>query len=365
MRVPFLDLKHFWRKHERELEQVFARVGSSGIYLNGPETRAFEDEFAKFCDSEFCVSVHSGLDALKILLMSVGIGPGDTVLVSSNTFIATWLAIDAVGANIKPIETCESTLNLKLDDIRNALDENVKAVITVNMYGNPIDLRDLYKSLRERGIWLFQDQAQSHGAKIENVNVCQFSDASAFSFYPGKNLGAFGDGGAIVTNDTRIASKSRQIANYGQKEKYNHTQIGVNSRLGELQAGILSLKLKQLAEVIEIRQLQAKRYFDALSNDYVAIPEFRYFENSVFHLFPIFVRNGHRDLFRDFLIQMGVETLIHYPIPPHKQAIFEKFQMLYPNTEKICDCIVSLPIGPHLNEQDIDYVVTMVNDFKM
>jgi dTDP-4-amino-4,6-dideoxygalactose transaminase len=367
MKIPFLDLKKFWNENDCQLTEIIKEVGSSGIYLNGYWTSAFEAEFAKFCMSDYCVSVHSGLDAIKISLQALGVGAGDKVLVSSHTYIATFLAIKEVGATPVPIDSCSSSLNMSVGKLLEALDESIKAVITVNMYGNPMDLRELYSLLKARGIYLIQDQAQSHGATINGENVCLHSDISTFSFYPGKNLGALADGGAIVTNLGPVAEVCRKIANYGQSEKYKHDINGCNSRLGDLQAALLQYKLEHdYPRSLSHRKWQADLYFSRLKNINLEIPKKLEFSNSVFHLFPVLVDKNLRQSFIKYLASVGIETIVHYPTPPHKQGCFAGFVPPYSLdiTEDICNRTLSLPIGPHLNVKQVEYVCERVNSFK-
>ena len=367
MKIPFLDLKKFWNENDNHLTEIIKEVGSSGIYLNGYWTSAFETEFAKFCMSDYCVSVHSGLDAIKISLQALGVGAGDKVLVSSHTYIATFLAIKEVGATPVPIDSCSSSLNMSAGRLLEALDDSIKAVITVNMHGNPMDLREVYDLLKGRGIYLIQDQAQSHGASVSGENVCLHSDISTFSFYPGKNLGALGDGGAIVTNVESIAQVCRKIANYGQSEKYKHDIYGCNSRLGDLQAALLRYKLvNDYPKSLSDRKWQADHYFSRLKNTNLEMPKKSEFSNSVFHLFPVLIDKNLRQRFVEYLASVGIEAIIHYPTPPHKQRCFAGFlpPFALDVTEDICSRTLSLPIGSHLNMKQVEYVCERVNSFK-
>lgn len=362
MKVPFLDLQSINLQQGSELEEVFSRVLRGGQYINGDQVKAFEAEFSHYCGTKFCVGVGNGLDALKLILKAYEIGPGDEVIVPSNTFIATWLAITDCGGTIVPVPPSYATYNLDPGKIEAAVTPKTRAIIPVHLYGQPAAMDDIKEISQKYDLKIIEDGAQAHGALYKGSRTGSLSDACAFSFYPGKNLGALGDGGAVVTSDENLAIKIRELANYGSLSKYRHEVIGFNSRLDEIQAAFLRIKLSRLDEMNLIRNTQAKLYLQLLKNLPVQLPKLIDDVTSAWHLFVI--RTARRDELIQFLAKSGVTALIHYPIPPgnsgaYKNSGFSPEKSLI----EMSDEILSLPIGPHLTALQIQYVAEQINFF--
>ncbi|AWX58576.1 DegT/DnrJ/EryC1/StrS family aminotransferase [Brevibacillus brevis] len=361
--IPFLDLKAINAQYEMEIEREIKKVISSGWYVLGEEVRLFEREFADFCGSKYCIGVANGLDALTLILRAYGIGYGDEVIVPANTFIATVLAVSAVGAKPILVEPDPKSYNIDPDQIVNNITPQTKAIIPVHLYGQLAEMEQILQIAKTYGLKVIEDAAQAHGAKIKEIRAGSFGDAGAFSFYPGKNLGALGDGGAITTSDDSLAEKIRILRNYGSIKKYENIEKGVNSRLDEIQAAILRIKLRNLDSDNELRKNVAKCYLDNIHNPQVILPNIvRDDRSHVWHLFV--VRSKRRDQLRSYLMENGVETLIHYPIPPHKQLAYSDLNhMELTITEEIHKEILSLPISPIMNKEDIEKVIYLVNHF--
>ena len=341
MKVPFLDIGAQNRMIQPELDAAYRRVMESGSYILGQEVDAFEREWADYCGYKHCVGVASGLDALKLILMGYGIGPGDEVIVPSNTYIATWLAVTAVGARVVPVEP-DYSMNIDPDLVGEAITSRTKAILGVHLYGKECDVDRLRLSTEAHGLKLIIDAAQGHGLK-------QLGDAAGFSFYPTKNLGCFGDGGAVVTNDTRLADRIATLRNYGSPNKNTFVLRGINSRLDELQAAFLRAKLPYLNAWNEIRQYNASRY----SRDLPIVSG----ADNVWH--QCVMTWWDRDEFRRELESIGVATAVHYPKPPHLQAAymdhgFRRGQ--FPIAERLAEQCVSLPIGPELTIGQVEHV---------
>jgi dTDP-4-amino-4,6-dideoxygalactose transaminase len=362
--VPFLDLLSSNRELKAEIEAAVERVVESGFYLLGKELDSFESEFAQYVAVKHCVGVGSGLDALHLALRAFGVGPGDEVLVPSNTYIATWLAVTYAGARPIPVEPDERTYNLDAKRIEAAITSRTKAVVPVHLYGQPADMDPIVEIAQKYKLWVLEDAAQAHGARYRGKRVGGIGDAAAWSFYPGKNLGALGDGGAVTTNNHDVAERIRALRNYGSKVKYYNEFKGFNSRLDEIQAAILRVKLKHLEEWNCRRRKIAALYMRELKDLDLLLPFNPDWAESVFHLFV--VRNSRRDTFRKHLESVGVETLIHYPVPPHLQCAYKDLGMKsgdFPISERIHEQILSLPIGPHLTESQAEYVIKAAKDF--
>jgi len=349
-KIPFLDLKQTYLELNTELETAVQRVMNSGWYIHGEELSAFESEFAEYCGVKYCIGVGTGLDALHLILRALDIGDGDEVIVPSNTFIATWLAVSYAGATPVPIEPDETTHNIDPGRIEEAITERTKAIIPVHLYGQPADMEPILEIARKYGLKIVEDAAQAHGARYKGSRVGGLGDAAGFSFYPAKNLGAFGDGGAVTTNDPGIGEKVRRLSNYGSEIKYRHDTKGFNSRLDELQAAILRVKLKHLDEWNARRLELANCYRQHLAGTKVLLPEISVGLESVFHLFVI--RSRNRDVLQAGLKEAGVETLIHYPTPPHKQVAYSSIACYnLPIAEHLAREVLSLPMGPHLTSE--------------
>lgn len=360
--ISFLDVGRLNATLHNEIKEAFRRVSVSGNYILGVELENFEKEFAQYSHVNYCVGVASGLDALSILLKCYGIGEGDEVIVPSHTFIATWLAVTKIGAIPVPVEPDIKTFNIDPNLITSAITKKTKAIIPVHLYGRPANLDCINKIAKEKNLLVIADAAQSHGARYKSNFPETLVHASATSFYPGKNLGALGDGGAILTNDENIAAKAKEMRNYGSIIKYSHNSIGENSRLDEIQAAFLSAKLKLLDIWNLERNRVAKRYLKNINNKAIKIPYLPEDSYSVWHLFVIMTANRNR--LRDYLHENGILTGIHYPIPPHKQKCYSNFnQLSLPVAEKISNEALSLPMSPLLSDDDVDYISEKINTF--
>lgn len=358
MTLPFLDLKPAYSELKNELERAYHRVMASGRYLFGQELEAFEHEFAAFCEVESCVALRTGLDALHLTLRAMGIGLGDEVLVPSNTFIATWLAVTCSGATPIPVEPDPLTYNMNPDNIAKRITSRTRAIIPVHLYGQPADMDSINEAANAHGLRVIEDAAQAHGARYKRRRTGGLADAGAFSFYPGKNLGAFSDGGAVTTNDPNLAEQLRVLRNYGSKVKYQHDIVGVNSRLDEIQAAFLRVKLSRLDEWNGRRKKLASLYFDSLAGvDDLILPQSPAWADSVWHLFVI--RHPQRDAIQNILANHGVETLIHYPVPAHLSKAYMELGNRYPHLpvcEELSRTALSLPMGPHLAPHAVHFV---------
>ena len=348
--VPFLDVGFTFRELRSELTQAFHRVMDSGMYVGGDEISAFENAFADFCGAKYCVGVANGFDALVLLLRACGVGEGDEVVVPAHTFIATWLAVAQVGARPVPVDADLATMNMDLGLVEEAIGPRTRAIMPVHLYGQPTRCVELRELARRHGLALLEDAAQAHGAKDGSITVGTLGDAAAFSFYPGKNLGAFGDAGAIVTASEELALSVRQFANYGASEKYIHNVKGVNSRLDTLQAAFLSAKLKRIGEWNKQRSAIAAVYTAELATcEELILPVVAEGVEPVWHLYV--VRHQARDALQKDLHSRGVSAAMHYPVPNHwSKAFADDFrEARFPVAEEICRTCLSLPIGPHVS----------------
>jgi dTDP-4-amino-4,6-dideoxygalactose transaminase len=346
--IRFLDLKAIHATIADELAEAAQRVVASGWYVLGPEVEAFEAEWAAYVGAAHCVSVGNGLDAL-------GVGAGDEVVVPSHTFVATWLAVAAVGAVPVPAEVDPDTYNLSAATVSAALTPRTRAVLPVHLYGQPFDSAAVGAVCDDAGVAVVEDAAQAHGARSGGVRVGGHGRTACWSFYPGKNLGALGDAGAVTTDDAGLARSLRLLRNYGSSRKYVHEEAGVNSRLDELQAALLRVKLRHLDAWNEQRCAVAKTYSAALA-DVVSVPALA--DGGVWHLYV--VRSPERDALAARLAERGVETLVHYPTPPHRQAAFAALGYDLPVADRLAAEVLSLPIGPHVDEAAADEVVAAV-----
>lgn len=360
MNIPFLDLKAGHDGLRQEMDEAWQRVMESGRYVLGSELESFEREFAEYCEALHCVGVGNGLDALYLILRASGIGPGDEVIVPANTFIATWLAVSYTGAQPVAVEPLETTYNLDPDAFSAAVTSRTKAVIAVHLYGQSADMDRINSIAEKHHLTVIEDAAQAHGARYKGRRVGGLGRAAAFSFYPGKNLGALGDGGAVVTNDRALAERVRLLRNYGSRTKYYHEEKGINSRLDELQAALLRVKLRRLDAWNEGRRQIARQFNAELVSPNVRLPAVAEWAEHVWHLFVI--RCEARDLVRIELGKLGVGALIHYPVPPHLQPAYKEYKdSVLPLTERLAREILSIPIGPFLNTEDANRVVEAVN----
>lgn len=360
MIVPFLDLKTVHQELRVELREAFERVLDSGWYILGNEVKEFEQEFAKYCEVQHCVGVGNGLEALHLILRAYGFGEGDEVIVPSNTYIATWLAVSYAGATPIPVEPDARTYNIDPTCIEAAITTRTKAIIAVHLYGQPADMDAINVIARKHGLKVIEDAAQAHGARYKGKRVGTLGDATGFSFYPGKNLGAIGDGGAVTTNDADLADKVRVLCNYGSRVKYLHEVKGFNSRLDELQAAFLREKLKKLDEWNERRKMIAYVYLNGLRGSNVILPYVPEWADPVWHLFV--VRHLQRDKLQQKLSDAGIGTMIHYPIPPHLQVVYAELgygKETFPIAEEIHSQILSLPMFPSMTLKQIEQVAAV------
>lgn len=360
--VPFLDLQRLHSEIREPLQAAFQRVLDSGWFIMGPEVEAFEVEFAQYCGVNHCVSVGNGLDALHLLLRAYGIGEGDEVLVPSNTFIATWLAVSQCGAEPVPVEPSTDTHNIDPDALSAALTPRTRAIIPVHLYGQPADMDPINTFARQHGLTVIEDAAQAQGASYKGKRAGSLGNAAATSFYPGKNLGALGDGGAVLTNDVTIADKVRLLRNYGSHIKYQHEETGYNSRLDEMQAAFLRVKLNLLDDWNARRRAVADEYTAMLWDSGLGLPWVPDWTSPVWHLYV--VRSSQRDALRTHLDQCGISTVIHYPIPPHRQTCYAGYSdRNLPVAVALANEVLSLPISPFMTQHEMAQVVEAVRTF--
>ena len=360
--VPFLDLRAAYNELSPELEFAVLRSLRSGTYIGGGEVEAFESEFANYTESKHCIGVANGLDALVLALTAMGVGPGDEAIVPSHTFIATWLAVSKVGATIVPVEPDEATMNIDPRRIEPAITARTKVILPVHLYGQPADLDPILAIARKHGLKVLEDAAQAHGAVYRGRKIGSHGDAVAWSFYPGKNLGACGDAGAVTTCNPEVAERVSMLRNYGSRVKYVHELNGFNSRLDPVQAAILRVKLRRLDEWNQRRRVIASCYEQRLPRDRVELPTVLSHCDPVWHLYV--VRSKRRELLQRTLADQGVQTLIHYPTPPHKQGAYAashgaQSQLLL--AERLAKEVLSLPIGPQLRDAERDRVIDVLS----
>ena len=363
MKIPFLDLKAPYLELKTELDEAYRRVMLSGWYILGAEVEAFEKDFADYCGVKHCIGVGNGLEALHLILRAMDIGPGNEVIVPANTYIATWLAITYAGATPVPVEPDEKTYNIDPNRIEEAITPRTRAILPVHLYGQPADMYAILEIARRHSLKVIEDAAQAHGARYKGARTGGLGDAAGFSFYPGKNLGAFGDGGAVTTDNSSLADRVRVLRNYGSHIKYYNEEKGFNSRLDELQSAFLRVKLRHLNDWNERRCKIANRYLEGLSSaGYLTLPHVPSWAGPVWHLFVI--RTKMRDLLQKYLEKNGIQTLIHYPIPPHQQGAYPEYLNLnLPITEKIHQEVLSLPMGPAMPLDDLNRVIQVIEDF--
>lgn len=364
MKVPFLDVRASYEEIAPELDAATARVLASGWYLLGEEIVAFERAFAAYVGAKHCVGLGNGLDALHLSLRALGIGPGDEVIVPSNTYIATWLAVSYAGARPVPVEPDRRTYNLDPDRIAAALTPRTRVILPVHLYGQPADMEPILALARQHGLRVLEDAAQAHGARYRGQRVGALGEVTAWSFYPGKNLGALGDAGAITTDDDTIADSVRVLRNYGSRIKYVNEVRGYNSRLDEIQAAVLRVKLAHLDEWNERRARIAARYRAELADTGLSLPHVPTWATPAWHVFPVLTPD--RAAFQAHLDAAGIGTMIHYPTPPHLQAAYAELGLpkgSFPLSEAIHREIISLPIGPQMTAEQVDATIAAVRDF--
>jgi dTDP-4-amino-4,6-dideoxygalactose transaminase len=363
--IPFLDLKATYLECKNEIDIAIKRVLDSGYYIFGEEVSNFEEKYAEYCQSSYCIGTGNGLDAITLSFKALGIGEGDEVIVPSNTYIASWLAVTHCGAKIVPVEPDINTFNINPDLIEQAITSKTKAILAVHLYGQPADLNPIIEITKRKNLFLIEDAAQAHGALYNDKKIGSHGDLITWSFYPGKNLGAFGDGGAVTTNNLDLANKIRAYRNYGSDKKYYNDFIGFNSRLDPIQASILNVKLKKLDEWNLRRSKQAARYSDQIDTNLYTIPKIIQNAHSAWHLYEL--RTKSRDYLIQYLEDKNISTIIHYPVPPHLQKAYRHLNFhegSFTNAEILSSELISIPIGPHLSIKEQDYIIQSLNNFQ-
>lgn len=364
--VPFATFKYMHGEIRQELDGAYHNVVDNGWFIQGPECEKFEEEFAEYIGTKYCVGVATGLDAILLILRAMNIGEGDEVIVPSNTFIATALAVSYVGATPIFVEPVIETYNIDPNRIEDKITNKTKAIIAVHLQGRPADMDGICKIAQKYNLRVIEDAAQAHGAKYKGKRIGALSDAAAFSFYPGKNLGCLGDGGCVTTNDEDIAKKIRALGNYGSDYKYHHIYKGTNSRLDELQAAFLRVKLHYLDKWNEDRRRIAKEYFTRIVNPQIILPlESSEEYEHIYHVFVI--RCKERDRLEAYLNEHGIGTVKHYPIPMHMQECYKELGINkgeLPIAEEISRTVLSIPMYYGMEDADLDYVIDVINNFK-
>lgn len=364
MNIPFVSFLPMEKELNEELKNAFERVLSSSWYIKGRECEFFENDFSKFCGADYCVGVGNGLDALMLGLKALDIGEGDEVIVPSNTYIASVLAITYVGASPILVEPDISTFNIDPALIERAITEKTKAIMPVHLYGQPCDMTSIIQIAIKYNLKIIEDCAQAHGAKYKGQKVGTFGDIAGFSFYPGKNLGALGDAGAIITNNSELADKVRALGNYGSDFKYHHIYKGNNSRLDEIQAAFLSVKLKHLERMNEERRRVAQLYSEGINNSKIIIPIVNKECVPVWHIYAI--RCKERDALEIYLNDKGIGTNKHYPIPIHLQECYKDLNVskgMLPIAEEISETELSLPMYYGITDDEVRYIIKTINEF--
>lgn len=362
--ISFLDLKAGYLELSAEIDAAVHRVVSSGWYIGGPEVAAFEAEFACYVGAANCVGTGNGLDALVLALRACDIGAGDEVIVPSHTFIATWLAVSAVGATVVPVEPDLATSNIDANRIADAVTPRTRAIMPVHLYGQPADLDAVLAVAKAHDLRVIEDAAQCHGARYKDHRIGAHGDIVCWSFYPGKNLGALGDGGAVTTNNADLAARVRRLGNYGSDQKYVNTERGTNSRLDPVQAAVLRVKLDVLDEWTERRRRVAAHYQAGLADAKVTLPQVPQWADPVWHLYV--VRSADRDGLQKHLGEAGIGSLSHYPIAPHMQDAYADLGLspdALPLARRLADEVLSLPMSPHISEAEVDQVIEAVRKF--
>ena len=361
MKVPFLDLKSLYKDSKDEFDTEIIKSIQSGYYIGGDSVSSFEDAFAKYTSTNYCVGAANGFDALRLALRAIDIQQGDEIIVPSHTFIATWLAVTECGGIPIPVEVNSDTYNIDVRKIQSLITKKTKAIIPVHLYGQPADLDEICKIASDNNLYVIEDAAQAHGAKYKNKKIGSHGDIVAWSFYPGKNLGAFGDAGAITTNNKNLAEKVRMIGNYGSSKKYINDVLGCNSRLDPIQAVALRIKLKNLDKNNNRRNEVANIYIKNLNIKGIDLPLVPDWADPVWHIFCIRVKK--RDKIQSELKKQGIETLIHYPIPPHLQNAYKYLNFSigsFPIAENISNEVLSLPISPTISDDEVQYVINTI-----
>lgn len=362
--IPFLDLKKINAQYKDEIKNKINNVLDSGWYLLGEQNKQFEENFAKYCGAKYCIGCANGLDALRLIIKAYGFGKGDEIIAPANTYIASILAITDNGCTPVLVEPDLDTYNINPDLIEAKITDKTKAILVVHLYGQAVQMEKIWALAKKYNLKIIEDSAQAHGAYYKDKRVGNLGDASGFSFYPGKNLGALGDGGAVTTNDEELAKKIRALGNYGSHKKYENIYQGFNSRLDEIQAAILDVKLKYLDNDNDRRKEIAQYYIKNIKNPFVILPKMYDAKAHVWHVFALRVKD--RERFQRYLNDNGIQTIIHYPIPPHKQECYKELNYLsLPITEKIHNEIISIPISSVMSNDEVDMVVEVINKFNL
>ena len=360
--IKFLDLEKINNRFRDEIDLRIKTILDKGWYLQGEENESFTKNFAQYCGTKHCIGVANGLDALNLIIKAFGFGDGDEIIVPANTYIATILAISQNGCTPILVEPDINTYNINPDLIEEKITEKTKAIMVVHLYGQAVQMEKIWELAKKYDLKVIEDSAQAHGTVYNGKRAGNLSDASAFSFYPGKNLGCLGDGGAVTTNDDNLAAKIKSIANYGSDRKYHHIYKGVNSRLDEIQAAVLDVKLKYLDQDNEKRRKIAKYYRENIKNENIILPATYNETSHVWHVFV--VRTNERDRFQRYLQNNDIQTIIHYPTPPHKQGAYSEWNDLsLPITEEIHKTIISIPISPVMTEKEIQRIMEVINEY--
>lgn len=361
MKVPFVDFEPMHGELKKELKEAVGQVIDSNSFIRGKQTEEFEKEFAKYCGVKYCVGVGNGLDALMLSLKALGVKTGDEVIIPSHTYIATALAVTYIGAVPVFVEP-NSDYNIDVRKIEEAITSKTKVILPVHLYGQCADMDPIMEIAKKHNLKVLEDAAQAVGATYKTRKAGSLGDIAEFSFYPGKNLGCMGDGGCIVTNDFELAQKVRALANYGSLEKYVHLYKGNNSRLDEIQAAILKVKLPNLDKWNEYRDMVAKRYLNEIHNEYVDLPHVSDYNKHIWHVFVVKVKD--RKDFQNYLSSLGIQTIIHYPTAIHKQPAYEEYSDInLPLALEYASEVVSLPMYYGINDEQVDYVINAVNNY--
>ncbi len=360
--IKFLDLEKINNRFRAEIDERIKNVLDVGLYLQSKQNDLFAKNFSSFCGTKYALGVANGLDAINLIIRAYGFGPGDEIIVPANTYIATILAISENGCTPVLVEPDINTYCIDPDKIEEKITDKTKAIIVVHLYGQATQMQKIWRLAQKYNLKIIEDSAQSHGALYQGRRAGNLGDASAFSFYPGKNLGAFGDAGGVTTNDEILFNKIKAIANYGSDRKYHHIYKGTNSRLDEIQAAVLDVKLPHLDSDNNIRRKISKYYRESIKNSKIILPTTYDEDAHVWHVFV--VRTKERDVFQKYLEKNGIQTIIHYPTPPHKQGAYMEWNnMSYPITEEIHKTIISIPISPVMTDDEVEKVVDVVNKF--
>ena len=361
MKVPFSILERQYKMYQKEYEAKALEILRKGWYILGEETEKFEEEYAKYTGTKYALGIDNGLNALVLAFRALNIGQGDEVIVQGNTFIATVMGITINGATPIFVEPDEY-YNIDIEKIEEKINERTKAICIVHLYGQATRMDKILELCKKHNLKLVEDCAQAHGAEFNGQKIGSFGDIGCFSFYPGKNLGCFGDGGAITTNDEEIYKKIKMLRSYGSEKKYHHIEVGYNARLDELQAGLLRIKLSHLSELTDARKEIAEQYLKEIKNPRVQLPKVRENCSHVWHLFVVRIEN--RDKFQKYLEENGIGTVIHYPIPPHLSKAYENLGYKvgdYPITEEYAKTVVSLPLYNGMTKEEVAYVIEKIN----